>query len=93
MLFIPAAVICGVIFFDNNLNLIGDTDTLDLDPRSFTNRLDIIEFEILSEEKTKEIIEQKNINIGFTQNIFDTLVENTTLKKNKLFQKHFNFIC
>ena len=53
-----------VIFFDNNLNLIGDTDTLDLDPRSFTNRLDIIEFEILSEEKTKEIIEQKNINIG-----------------------------
>ena len=53
-----------VIFFDNSLNLIGDTDTLDLDPRSFTNRLDIIEFEILSEEKTKEIIEQKNINIG-----------------------------
>ena len=53
-----------VIFFDNNLNLIGDTDTLDLDPRSFTNRLDIIELEILSEEKTKEIIEQKNINIG-----------------------------
>ena len=24
-----------VIFFDNKLNLIGDTDTLDLDPRSF----------------------------------------------------------
>ena len=24
-----------VIFFDNELNLIGDTDTLDLDPRSF----------------------------------------------------------
>ena len=29
-----------VIFFDNNLNLIGDTDTLDLDPRSFSTRLD-----------------------------------------------------
>jgi len=53
-----------VIFFNNNLNLIGDTDTLDLDPRSFSSRLDIIELEILSEEKTKEITEKKNINIG-----------------------------
>ena len=53
-----------VIFFDNELNLIGDTDTLDLDPRSFTNRLDNIELEVLSEKKTKEITEKKNINIG-----------------------------
>ena len=42
-----------VIFFNNNLDLIGDTDTLDLDPRSFSSRLDIIELEILSEKKTK----------------------------------------
>ena len=53
-----------VIFFDNELNLIGDTDTLDLDPRSFTTRLDTVELEILSEKKTKEITEKKNINIG-----------------------------
>ena len=53
-----------VIFFDNELNLIGDTDTLDLDPRSFSKRLDLVELEILSEEKTKEIIETKNIDIG-----------------------------
>ena len=53
-----------VIFFDNELNLIGDTDTLDLDPRSFTSRLDTVELEILSEKKTKEITEKKNINIG-----------------------------
>ncbi len=53
-----------VIFFNNELNLVGDTDTLDLDPRSFSSRLDIIELEILSEEKTKEIAEKKNINIG-----------------------------
>ncbi len=53
-----------VIFFDNKLDLIGDTDTLDLDPRSFSSRLDIIELEILNEEKTKEITEGKNINIG-----------------------------
>ena len=29
-----------VIIFDGKLNLIGDTDTLDLDPRSFSQRLD-----------------------------------------------------
>ena len=53
-----------VLFFDNKLNLIGDTDTLDLDPRSFTTRLDTVELEILNEKKTKEITEKKNINIG-----------------------------
>ena len=53
-----------VIFFDNELNLIGDTDTLDLDPRSFSTRLDMIELEILNEEKNKEITEKKNIDIG-----------------------------
>ena len=53
-----------VIFFDNELNLIGDTDTLDLDPRSFSKRLDTVELEILNEKKTKEITEKKNINIG-----------------------------
>ena len=53
-----------VIFFNNELDLVGDTDTLDLDPRSFSTRLDIIELDILNEEKTKEITEKKNINIG-----------------------------
>jgi two-component system sensor histidine kinase ChvG len=40
-----------VIFFDNNLNLVGDTDTLDLDPRAFSTRLNDIEFESLNEKK------------------------------------------
>ena len=53
-----------VIFFDKELNLVGDTDTLDLDHRSFTSRLDTVELEILSEKKTKEITEKKNINLG-----------------------------
>ena len=53
-----------VLFFDNKLNLIGDTDTLDLDPRSFTTRLDTVELEILNQKKTKEITEKKNIDIG-----------------------------
>ena len=53
-----------VIFFDNQLDLVGDTDTLDLDPRSFSSRLDIVELEVLNEKKSKEITEKKNINIG-----------------------------
>ena len=43
-----------VILFDRNFNMIGDTDTLDLDPRSFSQRLDEIEFEILSDESKKK---------------------------------------
>ena len=43
-----------VIFFDSNLNLIGDTDTLDLDPRSFNQRLDIVEMNIQDKEKISE---------------------------------------
>tara|TARA_B100001057_G_scaffold4811_1_gene4334 strand:+ start:3548 stop:5089 length:1542 start_codon:yes stop_codon:yes gene_type:complete len=58
-----------VIFFNNELVLVGDTDTLDLDPRSFSSRLDIVELEILNEEKTKEITEKKNINIGNEHNV------------------------
>ncbi len=58
-----------VIFFNNELDLVGDTDTLDLDPRSFSSRLDIVELEILNEEKTKEIVENKNIKIGNDNNV------------------------
>ena len=39
-----------VIFFDKEFNLIGDTDTLDLDPRSFTQKSDIIEEELLDDQ-------------------------------------------
>ena len=40
-----------VIIFDENFNLIGDSDTLDLDPRSFSQRLEIIEMNILNDEE------------------------------------------
>ena len=36
-----------VIFYDNELKLIGDTDTLDLDPRSFSNKSTTVEQENL----------------------------------------------
>ena len=39
-----------VLIFDSQLNLIGDTNTLDLDPRSFNQRLEIIEMNVLSED-------------------------------------------
>ena len=42
-----------VIFFNNDLNIIGDTDTLDLDPRSFSTRLNEVEFEVLNEKKNR----------------------------------------
>ena len=62
-----------VIFFDNKLNLVGDTDTLDLDPRSFSKRLDIIELEILNDQKSKEIIEKKNLSKEKTFSLKDIL--------------------
>jgi two-component system, OmpR family, sensor histidine kinase ChvG len=62
-----------VIFFDNQFNLIGDTDTLDLDPRSFSNRLDIVQLEILDQETSKRIIETKNINKEKTVSLKDIL--------------------
>jgi len=44
-----------VLLFDNKFNLIGDTDSLDLDPRSFSKTLNIVEEEISKEnEKTTE---------------------------------------
>jgi two-component system, OmpR family, sensor histidine kinase ChvG len=62
-----------VILFDNQYNLVGDTDTLDLDPRSFSSRMDIIEQEILDEKISKNITETKNINKEKTISLRDIL--------------------
>ena len=62
-----------VILFDKQFNLVGDTDTLDLDPRSFSNRLDIIDLEILNEKKSKKIIEAKDVNKEKTVSLKDIL--------------------
>jgi len=52
-----------VIIFDNQYNLIGDTDTLDLDPRSFSQRLDIVEMDVLT-KKEKKIDQKKEVLIN-----------------------------
>ena len=43
-----------VLFFDKDLNLIGDTDTLDLDPRAFSQRIDIIEMNNINSDLNKK---------------------------------------
>ena len=59
-----------VIFFDNDLNIVGDTDTLDLDPRSFSTRIDEIEFENLDENENNKNDKNKNNNVTETKNLF-----------------------
>jgi len=78
-----------VILFDNQFNLVGDTDTLDLDPRSFSNRLDIVQLEILNEETSKKIIETKNINKEKTVSLKDIL---TNYSWSKEYGNPFTFI-
>ena len=62
-----------VILFDTQLNLVGDTDTLDLDPRSFSNRLDIVQLETPNKEISKKIVKTKNIDKEKTISIKDIL--------------------
>ena len=52
-----------VQFFDLNFNLIGDTDTLDLDPRAFSQRLDIVEMNNLNENEQNNKPEKKEENL------------------------------
>jgi two-component system sensor histidine kinase ChvG len=78
-----------VILFDNQFNLVGDTGTLDLDPRSFSNRLDIVQLEILNEEVSKKIVETKNINKEKTVSLKDIL---TNYSWSKDYGKPFTFI-
>ena len=78
-----------VILFNNQLDLVGDTDTLDLDPRSFSNRLNIIQLEILNEKTNKKITEKKNINEEKTVSIKDILIN---YSKSKDYGRSFTFI-
>ena len=48
-----------VIFLDKKFNIIADTDTLDLDPRSFSQKIDIIEFDNLIEDTNNSKKERK----------------------------------
>ena len=69
-----------VLLFDNKFTLIGDTDSLDLDPRSFSKTFNIVEEEI-SEGKKKitetEVVEQKKKDKIFLKKI---LIDYSTSK-------------
>jgi len=78
-----------VILFDNQFNLVGDTDTLDLDPRSFSNRLDIVQLEILNQGAGKKITEKKDLNKKKTISLEDVL---TNYSWSKDYGKPFTFI-
>ena len=66
-----------VIFFDNNFNLIGDTDTLDLDPRSFSSRLSEVEFESLNENEENQNGKNQITNINKNkQTTFKEILDN-----------------
>jgi two-component system sensor histidine kinase ChvG len=78
-----------VILFDNQFNLVGDTDTLDLDPRSFSNRLDIVQLEILNQGAGKKITEKKDVNKKNTISLEDVL---TNYSWSKDYGKPFTFI-
>ena len=65
-----------VTIFDSKFNLIGDTDTLDLDPRSFSQRLDIVEMDVTSkEEKIVEEEKEKTIDENNKLSLTDILVD------------------
>ena len=78
-----------VILFDNQFNLVGDTDTLDLDPRSFSKRLDIVQLEILDQEIIQNITETKNLNKEKTISLKDVL---TNYSWSKDYGKPYTFI-
>ena len=50
-----------VQIFDNKFKLIGDTDTLDLDPRAFSQKLEVIEMNDLNDNKINKEKEKEKI--------------------------------
>ena len=78
-----------VTIFDNEFNLIGDTDTLDLDPRSFNQTSEVIQMDNLNEKSIKI---EKNQSEKDEAKVFtlNKRVENYSLSKE--LGKPFTFI-
>ena len=53
-IFLDGAIEGLKLLNDNKYNIIGDTDTLDLDPRSFSQRIDAIELEQIDQKPLKK---------------------------------------
>ena len=66
-----------VQFLDNDLNLLGDTNVLDLDPRSFSKKFEVAEFKI-GENESKSNLGEDSKKIKKKNEIFK--IENIILK-------------
>ena len=77
----PLRYLDRVQFFDTQFDLIGDTDTLDLDPRAFTQRLGKVEMDDLNEKKNQEKILDEISQNNKSLTIFSDL-EKYALSKN-----------
>ena len=78
-----------VIIFDNDINLVGDTNNLDLDPRSFIQRLEVIEMDVLSKNSIQEEEENEKIIKNTKNKDLVEIVKNYTNSSN--FGKPFTF--
>ena len=77
-----------VQIFDNNFELIGDTDTLDLDPRAFSQKLEVIEMNNLNEDQIKKKTE-KNDTTSKKNSFIDFDLKNYSKSSN--FGKAYSF--
>ena len=80
-----------VIFFNESFEILADTDTLDLDPRSFSSRIEIVEFDLQNnedkEKSSDELIDSKkkvNLKIHFRNILFLTIMVSLLLLQLKL---------
>ena len=80
-----------VIFFNELFEILADTDTLDLDPRSFSSRIEIVEFDLQNnedkEKSSDELIDSKkkvNLKIHFRNILFLTIMVSLLLLQLKL---------
>ena len=69
-----------VIIYDNGFNSISDTDTLDLDPRSFSRNFGIVESDILSDDKSFAI--DQNSDNADNNNFLKKILEEYSNSKN-----------
>jgi len=77
-----------VQIFDNNFELIGDTDTLDLDPRAFSQKLEVIEMNNLNEDQIQKKTE-KNYTTSKKNSFIDFDLKNYSKSSN--FGKAYSF--
>ena len=77
-----------VQIFDNNFELIGDTDTLDLDPRAFSQKLEVIEMNNLNEDQIQKKTE-KNDTTSKKNSFIDFDLKNYSKSNN--FGKAYSF--